>query len=103
MNPRYFKLRVSCSLTESSGYLGGYELRVIAINDKTLLCYCIANSNRTRVTINNIKYNDLKVLKSVDVLPYHHPPIYENDIKVSVPVNQNIKNCADVEHRQHLQ
>ena len=98
MNPRYFKLRVSWSLTESSGYRGGYELRVIDTNDGTLLCYCIANSNRTRVTINNLKYNDLKVLKSIDVLSYHHPHIYENDIKVSVPVNQNIKGCADVEH-----
>ena len=98
MNPRYFKLRVSWSLTESSGYRGGYELRVIDLNDEILLCYCIVNSNRTRVTINGLRYENLKMLKSIDVLPYRHPHINENDIKVSAPLHQNIKGCADVEH-----
>ena len=102
INPKYFKLRISWFLTELSGHRGGYELRVIDKYHGTLLRYCIGDSRQTRVTIHNMKYDRLKFLKSIDVLPYPHPRIDENAITVSQPLNQNIEGCADIEHNGTL-
>ena len=100
INPKYFKLTVSWSLTESSGHRGGYELRFTNIYDRISLCYCLGNSNKTKVTIRNLRYDRLNHFKSVQVLSY--PRHTEYGLNVSQLLRQDIQGCADVQHNGTL-
>ena len=99
INPRYFKLTVSWSLNESSGHRGGYELRFTNYDDRISSCYCLGNSNKTRVTISYLRYERWNGYKSIQLLPYPRPT--ENGKNVSLLLRP-IRGCADIQHNGTL-
>ena len=99
INPRYFKLTVSWFLNESSGHRGGYELRFTNHDDRISSCYCLGNSNKTRVTINNLRYEDWNGYKSIQLLSY--PRRTENGMNVSHLLSP-IRGCVDIQHNGTL-
>ena len=99
INLRYFKLTVSWSLNESSGHRGGYELRFTNYDDRISACYCLGDSNKTRVTISYVRYESWNGYKSIQLFFYPRP--IENGMNVSLLLRP-IRGYADIQHNGTL-
>ena len=99
INPRYFKLTVSWSLNESSGHRGGYELQFTNYDERISACYCLVNSNKTRVTISYVRYESWNGYKSTQLFSYPGPT--KNGMNVSLLLSL-IRDCADIQHNGTL-